>query len=308
VSIVNHIDEFLEEPVYKEYLSNVPLIEIEKIGDSKPIPLTENPKYPLDGIRALGLGHAIAGSGLGRALAAHGADILNIWRLNEFEHDLTYNTANVGLRSTRIDYKSSEGMKKLQELLKEADVFFANRRTALLEEIGLTAEQAAEIKPGIIYCNASAHGNKGPWVNRPGFDQVAGAVTGMMTFEGNDNQPAIPVIKVVNDYLVSWLASIGIMSALMRRATEGGSYRVHVSLTRVSLWLLSLGVFDHKYVEETANKKEGHEEIKPEMFTAETSVGTYEGYTDQVQMSETPEHYDTVLVPRGSSKAEWLPR
>jgi hypothetical protein len=44
------------------------------------------------------------------------------------------------------------------------------------------------------------------------------------------------------------------------------------------------------------------------MFTAETPVGTYQGYTDQVQMSETPEHYDTVLVPRGSNKAEWLPR
>ncbi|MCQ6278598.1 hypothetical protein [Bacillus sp. EB600] len=83
---------------------------------------------------------------------------------------------------------------------------------------------------------------------------------------------------------------------------------MHVSLTRISLWILSLGVFDPKYVEETANKKEGHEEIKPEMLTAETPVGTYEGYTDQVQMSETPEHYDTALVPRGANKAEWLPR
>jgi crotonobetainyl-CoA:carnitine CoA-transferase CaiB-like acyl-CoA transferase len=302
MGMVRTLDEFLEEPVFKEYLSNVPLIEIEKIGESEPIPFTENPKYPLDGIRALGLGHVIAGAGIGRALAAHGADVLNVWRLNEFEHELTYYTANVGMRSTRIDYKSAEGIKKLQELLKDADVFFANRRPALMEEIGLTAEQAATIKPGIIYCNTSAHGNKGPWANRPGFDQVAGAVTGMMTIEGNENNPVIPPNKVVNDYLVSWLASIGIMSALLRRATEGGSYRVHVSLTRVSLWILSLGVFDPKYVEETANKKEGHEEIKPEMFTAETPVGTYEGYTDQVQMSETPEHYDTVLVPRGLTK------
>ncbi|MFL6518005.1 MAG: carnitine dehydratase, partial [Bacillus sp. (in: firmicutes)] len=70
MGMVRTLDEFLEEPVFKEYLSNVPLIEIEKIGESEPIPFTENPKYPLDGIRALGLGHVIAGAGIGRALAA----------------------------------------------------------------------------------------------------------------------------------------------------------------------------------------------------------------------------------------------
>ncbi|NHM33992.1 hypothetical protein G8761_26075 [Bacillus sp. C11] len=50
------------------------------------------------------MGHVIAGAGLGRALAAHGADVLNIWRPHEFEHDSTYYTANVGMRSSRINY------------------------------------------------------------------------------------------------------------------------------------------------------------------------------------------------------------
>lgn len=308
MGMVRSLQEFMAEPVYQNYLAHTPLIEIEKIGDSDPEPFTQNPSTPLAGIRALGLGHVIAGAGMGRVFAAHGADVLNIWRLGEFEHDGTYMTANVGMRSARLNYKAEEGNKRLKALLQDADIFFANRRPALLEQIGMTAAECAARRPGIIYCNTSAHGDKGPWINRPGFDQVAGAVTGMMVFEGEPEHPQIPVINVVNDYLVSWLAAAGCMAALAKRATEGGSYRVHVSLSRASLWLLSLGIFDKRYVAETAGKKDGHEERKPELFQAQTALGLYQGYTDQVHMSETPECYSTVLVPRGSGQAVWLPR
>ncbi|NHM33993.1 hypothetical protein G8761_26080 [Bacillus sp. C11] len=196
----------------------------------------------------------------------------------------------------------------VKNLLKDADIFFANRRPELMQEIGLTAEEAAILKPGIIYCNVSTHGDRGPRAGRPGFDQVAGSVTGMMVFEGDLENPKIPVINVVNDYLVSWIASIGVMAALRKRAKEGGSYRVHVSLSRVALWITSLGIFDKSYVESVANKTPEHAEKKPELFILETAVGTYRGYTDQVHMSETPEYYRTVLVPRGSSQPVWLVR
>lgn len=53
-------------------------------------------------------------------------------------------------------------------------------------------------------------------------------------------------------------------------------------------------MFTPEYTEKVANKAPGHEEIKPEMFSAETQAGFYEDYTDQVQMPKTPEHYDTV--------------
>jgi crotonobetainyl-CoA:carnitine CoA-transferase CaiB-like acyl-CoA transferase len=55
----------------------------------------------------LGLGHVIAGAGLGRAMAYHGADVLNIWRPQDFEMDLTYYTANVGMRSATLDIAES---------------------------------------------------------------------------------------------------------------------------------------------------------------------------------------------------------
>ncbi|MEU6132288.1 CoA transferase [Saccharopolyspora sp. NPDC047091] len=300
-------EELLAEPHYREVLADLPLIEITKIGESEPEPLTGGDS-PLDGIRALGMGHVIAGAGVGRALALHGADVLNLWRPNELEHDTTYVTANVGMRSSTIDPYRAEGAQRIRDLLTGADVFFANRRPGFLDSIGLSAEQAAEARPGIIHATTTLNGERGPWAGRVGFDQTAGSLTGMMNLEGDGETPALPPILVVNDYIVSWLLTTGITEALARRAVDGGSYRVHVSLTRAALWILSMGVFDKEYAAATAGSDARHAYLDPETFTADTPLGHYQGVTDQVRMSATPGHYRTVLVPRGSSRPEWLER
>ncbi len=75
-------EEFRRELQYTEVLSKMPLITVEKIADSEPIPFKTGAKMPLDGIRALGMGHVIAGAGIGRDLAFYGADVLNISRPN----------------------------------------------------------------------------------------------------------------------------------------------------------------------------------------------------------------------------------
>ncbi|ROS43656.1 CoA transferase [Amycolatopsis thermoflava] len=297
--------ELMAEPHYREVLADLPLVEITKIGDSAPEPLGPA-EDPLAGVRALGMGHVIAGAGVGRALALHGADVLNVWRPDELEHDVTYITANVGVRSATVSPYESEGAGLLRSLLREADVFYANRRPGYLAKIGFSAEEAAAVRPGIIHATASLNGEQGPWADRVGFDQSAGSLVGMMHLEGDGMRPALPPILVVNDYIVSWLLTAGIVEALTRRARDGGSYRVHVSLTRAALWILSLGVFDKAYATETAGRGEEHAYLDPETFTAETPLGHYQGVTEQVHMSATPGHYRTVLVPRGSSRAEWL--
>src|ERR1700733_12407234 len=93
-TVVRSPQEFLAEE-QGQHVERMPLIEIEKIADSAPERLGDRPNAPLTGVRALGLGHVIAGSGFGRALAYHGADVLNIWRPNDFEMDFNYYTANV---------------------------------------------------------------------------------------------------------------------------------------------------------------------------------------------------------------------
>ncbi|MFY0567324.1 CoA transferase [Archangium lansingense] len=304
---IRSLEEFLETEAYA-YLANRPLIEIEKIADSAPEPLPTHGLQPLSGIRALGMGHVIAGAGIGRSLASLGADVLNVWRPRQTEHDAIYCTANVGMRSTRLEPCEKRGAAHLRALLEQADIFFANRRPRLLTELGLDLQTATKIRPGLIHVTVSTHGEGGPWAKRVGFDQVAGAVTGMVVAEGTLEKPKLPPTGIVNDYLVAWLGATGAMVALARRATEGGSYRVHVSLSRAALWILSLGLFDKGYVKSVAGTAGAHALIDPELFTARTSCGVYQGVTENVFMSATPRRFETVLVPRGSSDAVWLPR
>ena len=297
--------EFLKEPQFTDVLADMPLIEITRIGDSAPEPLPANPTQPLDGVRALGMGHIIAGAGAGRALALHGADVLNLWRPNELEHPMTYNTTQVGVRSATVDPHSTEGGATIRRLLSGTDVFYANRRPGYLDSLGLSEQEAIATRPGLIYATVSLHGTTGPWAHRVGFDQTAGSVAGLLHLEGDGDKPALPPITVVNDYLVAWFLTTGIVEALRRRALDGGSYRVHVSLTRVALWILSLGIFDQNYARTVAGTGDTHAYLDPQTFTADTPLGRYQGVTDQIHMSETPGAYRHTLLPLGASHPEW---
>jgi crotonobetainyl-CoA:carnitine CoA-transferase CaiB-like acyl-CoA transferase len=304
-TVVRSPQEFLAEE-QGQYSERMPLIEIEKIADSAPEPFSDRPSTPLSGVRALGLSHVIAGAGFGRAMAYHGADVLNIWRPNDFEMDFNYYTANVGMRSSIMDLGRPDEMTRFKALLRDADVFFANRRPGFIERVCLSTDELTVVRPGIIHVDISIYGPKGPWANRIGFDQTAGGVSGVLALEGSVENPKLPEIFVVNDYVTAWLASVGAIAALKRRAIEGGSYRVRISLARLSLWLLQMGVFDKRYAYDTAGSAGAHEYLAPDLFEAETPCGHYQGVTDQVTMSATPGFYATPLVPRGASKAEWL--
>ncbi len=306
-TVIRTAEEFLALEQYQS-VKDQPLIEIEKIGESPDESFKKNPTTPLDGIRALGLGHVIAGSGLGRALAYHGAGVLNIWRPNDFEMDMVYYTSNVGMRSSILEIAQPEGIDKFKGLLKDTDVFFSNRRPGYLQKFGLTAQDVAALRPGIVHVEMSLYGHIGPWANRIGFDQNAGGVSGVFALEGTLDNPKLTDIFVVNDYAMAWLATVGVMCALKRRAVEGGSYRVRLSLARLSVWLLQMGIFDKSYAHTIAGTSGEHAYLPPELFTAETPCGTYQGVTDQVTMPVTPGFYRVPLVPRGASHPEWLSR
>jgi crotonobetainyl-CoA:carnitine CoA-transferase CaiB-like acyl-CoA transferase len=304
-AMVRATEEFLKTLQYREVLSKMPMITLEKIGESKPMPFNPGAKSPLDGIRALGMGHVIAGAAIGRDLAYYGGDVLNVWRPNDTEIESFSWDVQVGMRSTLLD-SSKEDRVKFDRLLKDADVFFSNRRPGYLEKNGLTAEELSAKRPGLIHAKVVLHGEQGPWSNFVGFDEIGAAVSGLFVNEGTLAQPSMPPIIPICDNVVGWLGTVGVLEALRRRATEGGSYRVVVSLTRTVLWLLSMGIFDKGYAKETAGSTDEHASVAPDLFTAETPLGSYQGMTDQVVLSRTPGVFRTVLVPRGSSKPEWL--
>jgi crotonobetainyl-CoA:carnitine CoA-transferase CaiB-like acyl-CoA transferase len=302
---VRTFEELREESQYTEVLAKMPLISIEKIGESEPIPFKPDAKAPLDGIRALGMGHVIAGAAIGRDLAFYGADVLNVWRPNDTEVEAFFWDVQVGMRSTILD-SSKEDRAKFDALLKDADIFFANKRPGYLKSHGLDAEELCAKKPGLIHATVVLHGEQGPWSNRPGFDEIGATVSGLFALEGSLSSPKQPPIVPICDNVVGWLGTVGVLAALRRRAVEGGSYKVVVSLTRTVLWQLALGIFDRAFAHATAGSSEEHTNVAPDLFRAETPLGTYQGLDEQVYLSKSPGSFRTVIVPRGSNKPEWL--
>jgi hypothetical protein len=163
--------------------------------------------------------------------------------------------------------------------------------------------------PGLIHAQVLLHGAEGPWATRPGFDEIGACVSGIFALGGTREDPRMPPMLPIVDNIVGWFGTVGIMEAFSRRAAEGGSYRVRVSLTRVCLWLISLGIFDKEFATTTAGSTAEHSVIPPELFTAKTPLGTYQGMTDQIEFSSLPQGFTTtVLQPTGADQPEWLPR
>ncbi len=160
---------------------------------SDPLPFKANAKSPLDGIRALGMGHVIAGAAIGRDLALYGADVLNIWRPGDSEVEAFAWDAQVGMRSTILD-DSTDDRASFNRLLRDADIFFANKRPGFLKRHELDAEVLCELKPGLIHASVILHGEKGPWSDRLGFDEIGAAVSGLFAIEGSLERPQQPPI------------------------------------------------------------------------------------------------------------------
>ena len=105
--------------------------------------------------------------------------------------------------------------------------------------------------------------------------------------------------------MVGLLGTVGILEALRRRATEGRSYRVVLSLTGPCYGCCRLAFFGKEYAAATAGSSDEHTYAAPDC-SLQTPLGTYQGMTDQVVVSRTKESYRTVLAPHGSSKPQWL--
>jgi crotonobetainyl-CoA:carnitine CoA-transferase CaiB-like acyl-CoA transferase len=304
--LARNIKDVLKMDAFSKNLGPMPLVSVEKVGDSDPIPFAPNPKTPLDGIRLLSSSHVIAAPSIGRAMALHGADSLNVWRPTDVEHSLWHYTSHVGVRSTVLELADKKGRTKFGELLSQADVLVTNRRTGWRERFNIAPDDVLKERPGLIDTQITWAGESGQWSSRVGFDITATFALGLDNIEGSDDKPVHPSIFVACDYAAGWLATCGILSALLRRAKEGGSYRVRVSLVRTALWLAELGIFDREYAIKTAGSTDEHLYPDPDGFVVDTPMGRYTGVKEMVEMSRTPGEYKYPLTPFGSWQPSWL--
>jgi hypothetical protein len=284
-------------------LAAKPTIEVLKIGDSEP----EMPRprsRPLDNVRVLDLGHVIAGPVIARSLAEHGAEVLRVTSpLLQDPFRQTVDT-NIGKRSAFLNLDTELDRLKARELISSADVVVQSWRPASLEKRGLGAEDAAAIRPGVIYVSVSAFGDEGPWATRGGFEQLGQVVSGIAITEGGSGRPRVVPTYLLNDYLTGYLGAAGVMQALIRRAREGGSYHVKVSLTQTSMWVQGLGLENGYEAHET--RRHFAEELAPALESRDSAYGPLEQLPPVAQFSRTRAHWALPPAPNGAHPAAWI--
>lgn len=291
-------------------LAETPLIEIVKIGDSDPVlPALTNDRRPLSGIKVAAFSHVIAGPVVSRTLAEQGAQVLDMAN-PALEIDTLVKDIHLGFRSTWMDLRQKEDVNTAFELLRDADVMVENYRGSKIAEFGLSAEEVAKIRPGIVYASIRGFGFEGPWADRGGFDMDANCCTGYAALEGTEDKPQLPPTVVLNDYLAGYLTSLGVLTALILRAKHGGSYRVRTSLSRFSMWYSELGVFDQAYMLDTIKRPE-HQPIPPTPFELDGAFGKQVRLEPGITYSKTPGYWEVpghpTVVPLGASEPMWLP-
>lgn len=294
--------EWLAHPEGK-VLAATPLIEIVKIADGPAVPWSADPTQPLSGLKVISNTHVIAGTCSSRTLAEYGAQVLHIARDQAFEHEALVIDVNVGMRSAFVDLRNADQNKRLKALIPETDVFVENFRLGTMDRLGFGAEELASGHKGIIYLSCNANSMTGPWAKRGGFDMEGLSTSGFTIEEGAGGPPRFPPTLVMNDYIAGYLGACGVIAALRRRAREGGSYHVRVSLTRAAMWYASLGRFpDTQFDLSGPNNRM----ISPEILVADTPYGQVRRLGPQVKLSRTPGKWRTPLVAvRGGDTVSW---
>ncbi len=295
--IIRSEAEWLAHP-HGQALAAQAVVEIEKIGESDPEPFPEDGPA-LNGIKVLDLTRILAGPVAARTLAEHGADVLmvaakGIPQLKKFVIDLSH-----GKRSCYLDMNVAEEAAHLKELIKGADVFSQGYRPGVLEARGFGPEELAAHRPGLIYTSINCYGSGGPFSDRGGWEQVAQSVTGISHEVGNPPE-LLPVF--VCDYMTGYLGAYGTMLALAKRAVDGGSYHVKVSLCQSAMFLQRQGrVNASKPIVGLSD-----EELAPLQLDSDTSYGQIRHLGPVVQFSETISKWSCPSPALGGDTAEWL--
>ncbi|MBS0527473.1 MAG: CoA transferase [Proteobacteria bacterium] len=288
-------------------IASLPLLEIEKIGDAPVEPLPKGDR-PLSGIRVVDITRVLAGPTCARTLAEHGADVMKITaahlpNLGYQEWDTGH-----GKLSAQLDLRDPAQLETLLGLIGQADVFSQGYRPGTLGSRGLSPEELAKLRPGLVYVSLSAFGHKGPWASRRGFDTVVQTVSGITLrqgalFPGKEPGPQFYPLSAI-DYCTGYLMAMGAMLALAKRAQEGGSWLVRISLAQVGKWLVDLGEVPESALEGIPAEF-SPEELERWSMVTETPKGPLKHLRPAVQLSETPARWARPSVPLGYHQPVW---
>ena len=279
-------------------IASLPLMEIVKIGDAPPEALPLGGR-PLSGVRVLDLTRVLAGPTCARTLAEHGADVMKITgahlpNIGYQEYDTGHGKLNA-----QLDLRDAKDLETLRGLVSQTDVFSQGYRPGTLGGRGLSPEELAEIRPGLVYVSLCAFSHVGPWASRRGFDTVVQTVSGITNrqgelFPGAAPGPQFYPVSAI-DYLTGYLMAFGGMVALNKRVHEGGSWLVRISLAQVGKWLVDQGQVPESDLKNVPADF-SFEEVVDWSTTSDTPMGRLVHLAPVLSLSETPTGWDLSLI------------
>ena len=208
---------------------------------------------PLHGIKVVDLTHMLAGPYCTWVLGALGAEVIKLEmpksgdftrRIAPFAlgESLYFASVNRNKRSITLNLKQASGRAALLRIVERSDIFVENNRPGVMQRLGLDYEALSRINPRLIYASISGFGQTGPYSQRPAFDAVIQAMSGMMSITGDENGPPARVGVSIGDMGGSLFGTIGILAALADRAVTGRGAQIDVAMLDAQIALLENAV------------------------------------------------------------------
>ena len=206
---------------------------------------------PLKGIRILDCTHVLSGPFGSTLLADMGADVIKVERpvdgdpvrsngppFNKGESAYFF-SVNHNKRSICVDLKNPDGVEVINRLVANCDVFMENFRPGVMERLGLGYEDLIEIKPDIIYSSMTAFGRAGPYKNKPGFELIIQALTGVVDVTSPPNGPPAKIQLQMVDLCTGMILAYITLAALYHKQATGRGQRVDTSLMETTLSMIA---------------------------------------------------------------------
>lgn len=302
-AMIRSAAEWAKHP-HGKTLAAMPVVELLQLGESDPEPF-QPAERPLSDVRVLDLTRVLAGPTCARTLAEHGADVLKVSAahlptIEAFDLDTC-----LGKRWAYLDLRAHSDRDTLESLVTQADVFSEGFRPGVMSRFGFSGEELHQLRPGIISVSINCYGHAGPFAHRPGWEQLGQSVSGMAFEEGGNGAQAPRLVPAAAcDYTTGYLAALGVLAALKRRAEQGGSYQVRVSLARTGMWYMAQPRIepDARLPVDIPPRQECIE------FTeiSDSYAGKLRHIKPVVQLSRTPAHWSVGSPAPGSAAPTWL--
>jgi crotonobetainyl-CoA:carnitine CoA-transferase CaiB-like acyl-CoA transferase len=197
---------------------------------------------PLAHVRVIDLTRARSGPTCVRQLADMGAQVIKVEQADDEEgvsrHNSDFQNLHRNKRSMVLNLKDQRGLAILKQLVKNADVLVENYRPDVKKRLGIMYEDFRPLNPRLVYASISGFGQTGPYKDRPGYDQIAQGMGGLMSITGQPGSGPWRVGIPVADLSAGLLAAQGVLVALLERERSGEGQWVHTSLLEAMIAML----------------------------------------------------------------------